>query len=87
MQQQTYYLNLKLLKKKDDKLTNNKKGKVILVSSTAKSNFILSPIKPGAIKYTKNGVKISAKVTIKISNSKSKFKTLSAKIFPFFFVF
>ena len=27
----------------DDKLTNNKKGKVILVNSTAKFNFSLSP--------------------------------------------
>ena len=35
--------------KKDDKLTNNKNGKVILVNSTAKSNFIWSSIKPGAI--------------------------------------
>ena len=36
--------------KKDDKLTNNKKGKVILVNSTARSNFTLSAAKPGAIK-------------------------------------
>ena len=34
--------------KKDDKLTNNKKGKVILVNSTARSNFTLSAAKPGA---------------------------------------
>ena len=33
-------LEFKIAAKKDDKLTNNKKGKVILVSSTAKSNLI-----------------------------------------------
>ncbi len=36
--------------KNEDKLTNNKKGKVILVNSTARLNFILSSINPGAIK-------------------------------------
>ena len=34
--------------KKEDKLTKNKKGNVILVSATAKSNFIVSSVKPGA---------------------------------------
>ena len=36
--------------KKEDKLTNNKKGKVILVNSTARLNFILSSKNPGAIR-------------------------------------
>ena len=36
--------------KKEHKLTNNKKGKVILVNSTAKLNLILSSTNPGAIK-------------------------------------
>ncbi len=36
--------------KKDDKLTNNKKGNVILVNSTARLNLTSSEIKPGAIK-------------------------------------
>ena len=36
--------------KRDDKLTNNKKGNVILVNSTARLNLISSTIKPGAIK-------------------------------------
>ena len=36
--------------KKEDKLTKNKKGNVILVSETAKSNFIVSSAKPGAIR-------------------------------------
>ena len=36
--------------KKEDKLTNAKKGKVILVKSTAKLNLVLFSINPGAIK-------------------------------------
>ena len=43
----------KIPEKKEDKLTNNRNGNVILVSSTAKLNFISSSKKPGAIKYTK----------------------------------
>ena len=34
----------------EDKLTKSKKGKVILVNSTAKLNFSLSTKKPGAIR-------------------------------------
>ena len=34
----------------EDKLTKSKKGKVILVNSTAKLNFSLSAKKPGAIR-------------------------------------
>ena len=44
------FSEFKIPAKKEDKLTNAKKGKVILVKSTARSNFILSSIKPGAIK-------------------------------------
>ena len=40
----------KIPEKKDPRLIKSKKGKVILVSSTAKLNFISSVIKPGAIK-------------------------------------
>ena len=36
--------------KKEDKLTNNKNGNVILVNSTARLNLILSATNPGAIK-------------------------------------
>ena len=46
------------------RLTNNKNGNVTLVNSTAKLNLISSEIKPGAIMYTRNGVNISAIVTI-----------------------
>ena len=42
-----------LIKKKEDKLTNSKKGNVILVNSTARLNFSGFEKKPGEIKYTK----------------------------------
>ena len=42
-------LEFKIPEKKDDKLTNNKKGNVILVSSTAKLNLMLFSINPGAM--------------------------------------
>ena len=43
-------LEFKIPEKKDETLTNNRKGNVILVNSTARLNFSLSPKKPGAIK-------------------------------------
>ena len=39
----------KIPEKKDERLTNNKKGNVILVSSTARLNFTLFSANPGAI--------------------------------------
>ena len=42
-------LELRIPEKKEDKLTNNKNGKVILVSSTANSNLISFSTNPGAI--------------------------------------
>ena len=78
---------LRIPEKKDDKLTNSKKGNVILVDSTAKLNFTSSAMKPGAIKQTKQGVNISAKVTIKIKTKRRKLKTLSANILPVFLFF
>ena len=39
----------KIPEKKEDRLTNNRNGNVILVSSIAKLNLILSSKKPGAI--------------------------------------
>ena len=44
------FFEFKIPEKNEDKLTKNKKGKVILVNSTARLNFILSSINPGAIK-------------------------------------
>ena len=55
---------LRIPEKKDDNLTNNKNGNVSLVNSTAKLNLISSTKKPGAMRYTKKGVKLSARVII-----------------------
>ena len=41
LQLQIYFQNLKFQQKKEDKLTNAKKGKVILVKSTAKLNLYI----------------------------------------------
>ena len=42
-------LEFKIPEKKDERLTNNKKGNVILVSSTARLNFMSFSTNPGAI--------------------------------------
>ena len=47
-----------IAEKKDDKLTNNKNGKVILVRLIAICNFSVSSVKPGAIKATNNVINI-----------------------------
>jgi len=46
-------LELIIAEKKEDKLINNKNGKVILVNSIANSNLISFSINPGAIIYSK----------------------------------
>ena len=71
----------KIPEKKEDKLTNSKKGKVIRVSCTARSNLISLPINPGAITYIMYGVKISTIVTIKSKISSNELKTSSANFF------
>ena len=43
-------LELRIPEKKEDSDTNNKKGKVILVKSTARLNFTEFSKKPGAIR-------------------------------------
>ena len=80
------FLEFRIPEKNEDKLTKNKKGKVILVNSTARLNFILSSTNPGAIKYTKYGVNISTSVTIKSKINKRRLKTSSAKFFPSFWL-
>ena len=75
-------LAFRMPEKKDDKLTKSKNGNVILVSSTAISNFNPFSINPGAIIQTKYGVKISTNV---IKNNKINIKRLntsSANFFP-----
>ena len=44
---------IQLPEKKEERLTNSKKGKVILVNSIARINLLLSSINPGAIIYTR----------------------------------
>ena len=73
----------KIPEKKEERLTNNKKGNVILVNSTARLNFSVFSKKPGAITYTKYGVNTSANKTIKQSIRINKLKTSSANFFPF----
>ena len=46
-------LEFKIPEKKEERLTNSKKGNVILVNSTVKLNFSVFSKKPGAITYTK----------------------------------
>ena len=46
-------LEFNMPEKKEERLTNNKKGNVILVNSTARLNFMSFSIKPGAMIYTK----------------------------------
>ena len=75
-------LEFKIPEKNEDKLTNNKNGNVILVNSTARLNLILSTKNPGAIRYTKKGVKISASVTIISNVITRRLKTSSANVFP-----
>ena len=67
--------------KKEDKLTNNKKGKVILVKVVANSNFLESSTKPGAINPTKIGIKISIIRTKKNKIKNNKLKTSLANLF------
>ena len=52
-----------IAEKKEDKLTNIKKGKVILVKSIARLIFVLSLTKPGAINPTKVGINSSTSRT------------------------
>ena len=71
----------KIAPKKEDKLTNIKKGKVILVKVVANSNFLVFSIKPGAISPTKVGIKISIKRTKKNKIKNNKLKTSLANLF------
>ena len=65
----------------------NKKGKVILLNSTASFNFSGSLQKPGAIKKINCGIKISAIKTKNNNMTKSKLNTFLAKLSAFFLFF
>ena len=77
----------KIAEKKDAKLINSIKGKVIFVNWVAKANFSGLDLKPGAIKETKKGINnsiISTNPNRKIVN---RLKILLAKFSDFFFSF
>ena len=60
----------KIAEKKDAILIKNKNGKVILVKSTAKLNFSSKSEKPGAINFTKLGIKISTSI-VRLKSAKT----------------
>ena len=72
--------------KKDDKLTNKRNGKVILVKLMVKPNLSELSVKPGAIKKTNIGMKISTitiiKRRLKIKELNILFANLPAFSFP-----
>ena len=77
------FSELRMPAKKDDKLTNAKKGKVILVKSTANLNFSSISEKPGAINFIKLGIKISTNtVRLKRANT-NKLNTVFANFCAF----
>ena len=80
-------LEFKIPEKKEANVTKSKKGKVILVNSTARLNLKSSIKNPGAIKYTKYGVNISASVTIKSKINIKRLRISSANILPVFLFF
>ena len=67
----------KIAEKKDAKLINIKKGKVILVKSIARSIFSLSLTNPGAIKLTKIGIN---NWTSNVKNNKLKSNKLKTSL-------
>ena len=67
-----------IAEKKDDKLTNNRKGKVILVREIVRSNLSELSEKPGAIIKTNDGINISITNTINNKPINNKLKILFA---------
>ena len=68
-----------IAEKNEDKLTNNKKGNVILVRKIVRSILSELSAKPGAIIKTNEGINISIINTIKNKPIKSKLNILFAK--------
>ena len=60
-----FSFEFKIAEKKDEIDIKNKKGKVILLRSTARSNFPSISLKPGEIRNKNSGVNISITKTIK----------------------
>ena len=70
----------KIAEKKEDKLTKNKNGKVILVKLIAKSILFWSPVNPGAIRNKNKGMNISTTKTRKNKLIINKLNTLVANL-------
>ena len=68
-----------------DKLTNNRKGNVILVREIVRSNLSELSEKPGAIIKTNDGIKISITNTINNNPISSKLKILFANFWALFY--
>ena len=75
----------KIAPKKDDKLTNKRKGKVILVKLIVISSLYEFSVKPGAIKKTNQGINISTTKTKNKITKVRKLKMLLAIILALFF--
>ena len=71
----------KIAEKKEDRLTKNKNGKVILVKVIASSILSGSMVKPGAIKLTNRGIKSSI-----IKTKKNKTSLDDLPIYHCFFI-
>ena len=72
-------LEFKIADKKDEMDIKNKKGKVILLRSTARSNFPSMSLKPGEIKNKNSAAKISIIKIIKRMKITNKFNIWFAK--------
>ena len=72
-------LEFKIADQKDEMDINNKKGKVILLRSTARSNFPSISLKPGEIKNKNSAAIISTIKIIKRIKITNKFNILFAK--------
>ena len=77
----------RMAEKKDAKLINIKKGKVILVNATSQFHLLVShPQSPGAIKKINSGIIISIIRTKKNNPTTSKLKILFANFCDSFFI-
>ena len=74
-----------IAEKKEDKLTNKRNGKVILVRKIVNSSFSELSEKPGAIIKINNGMNISITNTINNKPIKSKLNILLANFLALFF--
>jgi hypothetical protein len=72
-------LEFKIADKKDEIDINSKKGKVILLRSTARSNFPFMFLKPGEIRNKNSVAKISIMKIIKRIKITNKFNIWFAK--------